>query len=121
MTKGIVPIITHPERNFGIAKRPQRYGEMIRMGCLGQVTAMSLTGGFGAGVKRVAEKLVRNRLVHIIALDAHSLTQSLPILSLAVKEAEKKIGKEEAQKMVTEYSQAIPEGRWPDVPEPLLP
>jgi len=121
MTGGIIPIITHPERNFEIGKRPQRYGEMIRMGCLGQVTAMSLTGGFGAGVKRIAEKLLKNRLVHIIASDTHSVTERPPILSLAVREAEKIVGREEAQKMVTEYPQAVIEGRRPDIPEPLSP
>jgi protein-tyrosine phosphatase len=119
MTRGIIPIITHPERNFEIGQRPQRYGEMIRRGCLGQVTAMSLTGGFGAGVKRIAEKLLKNRLVHIIASDTHSVTERPPILSLAVREAEKMVGKEEAQKMVTEYPQAILEGKKPNVPEPL--
>ena len=118
MTKGIIPIITHPERNFEIGQRPQRYGEMIRRGCLGQVTAMSLTGGFGAGVKRTAEKLLKNRLVHIIASDTHSVTERPPILSLGVREAEKIVGKEEAQKMVTEYPQAILEGKKPNVPEP---
>ena len=121
MTRGIIPIITHPERNFEIGQRPQRYGEMIRMGCLGQVTAMSLTGGFGTGVKRIARQLLKNRLVHIIASDAHSVTERPPILSLAVREAEKIVGKEEAQKMVTEYPQAILEGKKPNVPEPLSP
>jgi protein-tyrosine phosphatase len=118
MTMGIIPIITHPERNFEIGQRPQRYGEMIRRGCLGQVTAMSLTGGFGARVKRIAEKLLKNRLVHIIASDTHSVTERPPILSLAVREAGKMVGKEEAQKMVTEYPQAILEGKKPNVPEP---
>jgi protein-tyrosine phosphatase len=120
MTKGIIPIITHPERNLEIGQRPQRYGEMIRMGCLGQVTAVSLTGGFGSGVKRTAEKLLKNRLVHIIASDAHSLTERPPTLSKAVREAEKMVGKEEAQKMVTEYPQAVLEGRRPDLPEPTF-
>jgi len=119
MTKGIIPIITHPERNFEIGQRPQRYGEMIRMGCLGQVTAMSLTGGFGAGVKRIAEKLLKNKLVHIIASDTHSVTDRPPILSLAVREAEKMVGREEAQKMVTDYPQAILEGKKPDVPQAI--
>jgi len=119
MTKGIIPIITHPERNFEIGQRPQRYGEMIRMGCLGQVTAMSLTGGFGSGVKRIAEKLLKNRLVHIIASDTHSITERPPILSLAVREAEKMVGREEAQKMVTEYPRAILEGKKPNVPQAI--
>jgi protein-tyrosine phosphatase len=121
MAKGIIPIITHPERNLEIGQSPQRYGEMIRMGCLGQVTAMSLTGGFGSGAKQTAGKLLKNRLVHIIASDAHSNTRRPPILSPAVREAEKIVGREEARRMVTDYPQAVIEGRRPDIPDPLSP
>ena len=121
LTKGIVPIISHPERNFEIGHNPKRYYEMVRMGCLGQVTAMSLTGEFGPEIRQIAEKLVKKRLIHIIASDAHSAGRRPPILSSGVKAAEKIVGKKEAQKMVTEYPQAILEGRKPDIPEPLSP
>ena len=121
MQRGMIPIITHPERNMELGQRPRRYYEMIRMGCLGQVTAMSLTGEFGPRIKQVAEKLLANRLIHFIASDAHSMNGRLPILSKGVRMAEKIVGKEEAQKMVTEYPQAILNGRRPNVPEPLSP
>jgi protein-tyrosine phosphatase len=119
LTKGIVPIISHPERNMEIGKKPKRYYEMVRMGCLGQVTAMSLTGEFGSEIKKSAEKLLAKRLIHIIASDAHSPHRRPPILSAGVKAAEKIVGKEEARKMVTEYPKALIEGRRPDVPEPI--
>jgi protein-tyrosine phosphatase len=121
LTKGIIPIISHPERNMEIGQRPQRYYEMIRMGCLGQVTAMSLTGEFGSGVRRIAEKLLLKRLIHIIASDAHSPDGRPPVLSAAMKAAEKIVGKEEARKMVTEYPAAVIEGRRPNIPEPIKP
>jgi len=119
MTGGIIPIISHPERNMEIGQNPKRYYEMIRMGCLGQVTAMSLTGDFGSGIKRIAEKLLSKRLIHIIASDAHSTDGRPPILSSGVRAAEKIVGKEEAQRMVNEYPQAVIEGRRPNVPEPI--
>jgi len=116
---GIIPVITHPERNLEIARSPKRYYQMIKMGCLGQVTAMSLTGEFGSEVKRVAERLVAHRLIHFIASDTHSVHERPPLLSPAVREAEKLVGREEAHKMVTEYPRALLEGRRPDVPQPL--
>ena len=115
MTRGIIPIISHPERNLEIGQNPRRYHEMIQMGCLGQVTAMSLTGGFGPAIKRLAEKLLVKRLVHLIASDAHSTDGRPPILSDGVFAAEKIVGREEALRMVTEYPQAILEGRRPDI------
>jgi len=119
MARGIVPVISHPERNLEITRRPERYYEMIRMGCFGQVTAMSLTGDFGAKIKGFAEKMLKKGLIHLIASDAHSVDGRPPILSPAVKEAEKIVGREEAQKMVTEYPRAILDGRKPNVPEPI--
>ena len=118
-TRGMSPIITHPERNLEIGQRPQRYYEMIRIGCLGQVTAMSLTGEFGPKVRQIAVRLLKNRLIHFIASDAHSTDGRPPILSEGVRAAEKIVGKEEAQKMVTQYPQAILEGHKPKVPEPI--
>jgi protein-tyrosine phosphatase len=119
MARGIVPVISHPERNLEIGQRPLRYYEMIRVGCLGQVTGMSLTGGFGHGIKRIAEKLLSHRLLHFIGSDAHSINGRPPILSEAVKTSERIVSKEEAWKMVNEYPRAILKGQRPEVPEPI--
>ena len=119
MARGITPVISHPERNVGIEQRPERYYEMIRMGCLGQVTAMSLTGGFGSHIRRFAGKLLRRRLIHAIASDAHGIDGRPPGLMAAVREAGKIVGRAEAIKLVTEYPRAITQGRRPNVPEPL--
>jgi protein-tyrosine phosphatase len=115
ITRGIIPIISHPERNLEVEQNPRRYHKMIQMGCLGQLTAMSLTGGFGPSIKRLAEKLLAKRLVHLIASDAHSADGRPPILSDGVCAAEKIVGREEALRMVTEYPEAILEGRRPEV------
>ena len=116
MVRGITPIISHPERNLEIAYKTQRYFKMIRMGCLGQVTAMSLTGEFGEEVKRIADKLLKARLVHIIASDAHSNNSRPPILSSAVQAAARIVGEAEARKMVTQYPQAVLDGQRLDIP-----
>ncbi len=118
ISKEMIPIISHPERNLEVTQRPHRYYDIIRMGCLGQVTAMSLTGGFGSGIKKTAEKLTKSHLVHFIATDAHSTNGRPPILSQAVRAAERIVGKDEARRMVTQYPQAILQGKRPDVPEP---
>ncbi len=120
LVRGITPIISHPERNLEIARSPQRYTEMVQMGCLGQITAASLMGGFGRDARQAAENLLRRNLVHFIASDAHSANGRPPVLSDGVRAAAKIVGKEQARKMVTEYPQAILEGRRPTLPEPSL-
>lgn len=119
LVRGITPVISHPERNPEIARRPERYRDMIRVGCLGQITGASLMGGFGRDAREAAENLLRKNLVHFIASDAHSANGRPPLLSDAVRAAAKMVGKEQARKMVTEYPRAILEGRRPSLPEPL--
>lgn len=121
IANGVTPVISHPERNMEIGQRPQRYYQMVRTGCLGQVTAMSLTGEFGPEIKKISERLLAKKLIHFIATDAHSLDRRPPILSAGLRAAEKIMGKKEAQKMVTEYPEAIINGLKPNVPEPLSP
>lgn len=121
ITRGFIPIISHPERNVEVRRGLRRYQGMIRMGCLGQITAMSLTGGFGPAVKRVTEELLLKRLAHLIASDAHSTDGRPPILSSGVQAAARIVGREEAHRMVSEYPRAILEGQRPDLPEPMRP
>ncbi len=46
-SRGMVPIITHPERNPLLVRRPERVLEMVDAGALVQVTANSITGFWG--------------------------------------------------------------------------
>ncbi len=119
LANGITPIITHPERNPEVERNLPRYYQMIEMGCLAQVTAMSLTGGFGPEVKRLGEKLLVHGLVHIIASDAHSIERRPPVLTSAIRAASKLVGDDEAKRMVSDYPQSILEGKRPNVPKPV--
>ena len=117
---GITPIITHPERNAVIQHDPNTLYELVSMGALGQVTAMSLTGGFGTMALGSSEIMLRHRLVHIIASDAHSAENRPPVLSAAVEYAEEVLGShEEAARMVNDIPGAILKGDIPDIPEPI--
>ncbi|MEE9165290.1 MAG: CpsB/CapC family capsule biosynthesis tyrosine phosphatase, partial [Nitrospinota bacterium] len=80
LIKGITPILSHPERNYEIQRNPQKLYELVNKGLLAQVTASSITGGFGIEAKKTAEVLIRHRLVHIIASDAHSVNWRPPVL-----------------------------------------
>jgi len=101
LLKGITPILTHPERILEVQENPNRVYELVSMGVLSQVTAMSVTGGFGAGVRRCVRTLLKHNLAHIIASDAHSADYRPPILSDAVKVVSRLLGEECAMEMVT--------------------
>jgi protein-tyrosine phosphatase len=116
---GITPIITHPERNPSLSRDRELLRELVEMGALAQVTAMSLTGDFGEAVRDVAETLLKRRLVHVIATDAHSPRDRPPVLSRGVEAAAAVLGRpDEAERMVTEVPAAILAGDPLEVPEP---
>ncbi len=116
--KKITPILTHVERSYWIRKEFERIYRFIEMGALVQVTAMSLTGGFGGEVKSLATELVRLRLAHLIASDSHSLQFRPPGLSSAFKVASSIIGEKDAHAMVKDTPEKIIMGREIDLLRP---
>ena len=120
--KGITPIITHPERNLRIIQDIRIVHELVSMGALCQVTAMSITGDFGEIVAHCAERLIINGLVHVIASDAHSADNRPPVLSKAVERTAEILGSfDEAERLVGAIPDAIIAGKPVEVPEPKRP
>lgn len=71
--QGVTPVIVHPERNREFQKEPNRLLPFLDMGCLAQLTAPSIVGEFGKDVQRLSHQLVQNRMVQMVASDAHGL------------------------------------------------
>src|SRR5262249_40590426 len=69
--RGLMPILTHPERNPILQQNPQRVLEWAEQGCLVQVTASALTGFWGHGPETVARWLLERSAVHFLSTDAH--------------------------------------------------
>ena len=96
----IRPLIAHPERNKGFLKDFNRIFSLVRMGCLIQITAGSITGSFGSAVQSCAQKLLKMDLVNIIATDAHHEIRRPPILDAGRVAAEKIVGESSAWDLV---------------------
>lgn len=69
--KGITPIIAHPERYRPFIKKPSLINKLINEGCLFQLNAGSVTGGFGKDVKKTAEIYLMNRVYNFVGSDGH--------------------------------------------------
>ena len=109
---GITPVISHPERHPMIQYDMDILTELIELGALCQITAMSITGEFGEMAKDCAERLLKKRLVHVIASDAHSPEDRPPLLTGAVEAAAGILGNyDEACRMVTDTPAAILAGK----------
>ncbi len=96
---GIVPIITHPERNPELAANPGRMAEWMRSGCLIQVTAASITGRFGRMAASASDSLLKKNWVHFVASDAHSLRGRPPAMAEAHKILVARFGQDTADRL----------------------
>lgn len=119
LKSGLVPIISHPERNAWFMNNPEALYQIVRKGVMVQITAMSLTGEFGEDIQRFSIFLLEHDLAHVIATDAHSPTHRPPLLKEAVKTAEDIIGKERANALVTSVPASIIAGREVKLPVPV--
>jgi protein-tyrosine phosphatase len=81
--QGLTGILAHPERNGGILRQPQVLRPLVEDGLLLQATAGSFLGAFGPQVQALAESLLAEGLIHLVASDAHGTTTRRPLLSEA--------------------------------------
>jgi protein-tyrosine phosphatase len=80
---GMIPVITHPERNRLLRKRLDELAQWCEAGAYIQVTGQSLLGGFGKSAHEFSRTLLDQRLVHFIASDGHDAVRRPPTMNTA--------------------------------------
>ena len=117
--QSVYPILVHPERNAQIQGRPQIVAEFVERGVLIQVTAMSVTGDFGAAPRKCAEQLLRHNCVHFLATDTHRPERRPPILSKGRDAAAAIIGADGARRLVEDNPLAVVNGEPVSMESPI--
>ncbi|MFO7667339.1 MAG: CpsB/CapC family capsule biosynthesis tyrosine phosphatase [Desulfobacterales bacterium] len=107
LASGMAPIIAHPERNAWFVNHPEALASAIQNGILIQITAASITGGFGEEARDFCIWLLRHNLVHAIASDGHSAGLRPPLLAEAFSLAAEVVGEKKAWALVTSLPRAI--------------
>lgn len=75
IARDIVPVIAHPERQRPFIDNPHYLKEFIELGCISQVTATSIVGGYTEEIRQTAYEMMQENLIHTIASDAHNTTE----------------------------------------------
>lgn len=83
MASGIRPVLTHPERNPLLQRRPEQILDLAEGGTIIQITAGAFTGQWGKVPQRLAGWLLEHNAVHVVASDAHNLNRRPPLMSPA--------------------------------------
>jgi len=95
-TRGITPVIAHPERNLGIQENPDKLYDFVKMGCLSQLTSSSYLGVFGEKVQTLTEKIITANLGFAFASDAHNFKGRRFLMKEAFERLEKEEGTSKA-------------------------
>ncbi|WP_417778254.1 tyrosine-protein phosphatase [Stutzerimonas xanthomarina] len=98
--RNIIPMIAHPERNKGLLRTPSKLKPFLEQGCLLQVTASSVAGGFGPAAEQLAHMLLEEGVVTILATDAHNQQHRPPKLIDGMQHAARLIGETKAEALV---------------------
>lgn len=94
---GMVPVITHPERNGLLRQRLGEIESWVEAGARVQITAQSLFGDFGRRAREFSRTLLEKRLAHFVASDAHDVEGRPPKLDAAYAWIEREHGEELAK------------------------
>ena len=76
---GITPVIAHPERYLDVQKTPKVMEQIISAGGVVQITADAILGVSGKPMRDCCFRLLREGQVSLVASDAHSLKNHLPL------------------------------------------
>ncbi len=118
---GMVPVITHPERNPLLWRRLADLRKWIELGCCLQVTGQSLLGRFGSEARNFARELMNQDLVHFIASDAHDAEDRTPRLDNAYQHIAKRWSAARAERLLVTNPRAALAGAPLPQPEPEPP
>lgn len=118
LAAGMIPVITHPERNSLLRQRVPDLGRWVEMGCLLQVTGAAFLGNFGERAKAFSEQLMDRRMVHVVASDGHDPEHRPPVLDDVREFLEGRYGRATAERLTVTNPRAIIEGK--GLPQPDL-
>ena len=115
---GMIPIITHPERNGLLRQRREQIDRWVAEGARVQVTAQSLTGTFGRRAQDFSRELLDARLVHVIASDGHDCERRPPVMDEARAWLQNHYGESLAEALCVTNPGATLSGESMRIPEP---
>lgn len=107
LARNILPMIAHPERNKDIIHNLDKILPFVDLGCLFQITAMSVTGEFGVPAHQRAHEILENNWATVVATDAHNQQHRPPVLSKARQVIEQMYGAERAVLLFDKNPQLI--------------
>jgi protein-tyrosine phosphatase len=108
---GMRGILSHPERNQGLLRQPEKIAPLVKAGCLMQITAGSLLETFGPAPREMSEWMLSEGLVQFVATDAHGIRSRRPLMGRSFARVAELVGWETATDVCCVNPAAVAAGR----------
>jgi protein-tyrosine phosphatase len=118
---GVRPILAHPERQEELLHDRGRIEQLIRAGCLVQVSSGSITDPGSARDERALKSWFKRGVVHCLGSDGHSPNRRPPRLAAAYRRISRWVGAAAADRIGSTNGTAIAHGLPLRIPEPEPP
>jgi protein-tyrosine phosphatase len=105
LSRGITPIISHPERNIKVQEDISLAEDLAERGVKLQVNITSFAGRYGDYVHDTANFLLERGFVHYLATDCHGKDSNL--IEEGMERLRTLIGKDRLEKLLTENAKEI--------------
>ncbi|MDC0708111.1 protein tyrosine phosphatase [Stigmatella sp. ncwal1] len=105
-TKGVRPVIAHPERCWEF-ERKGRAAEAVRAGALLQMDVGALIGRYGSTAKKVARALLDEGLYALAATDLHGPTEARDWVGRALGELRQQTGERAFGQLFQEHPRRL--------------
>lgn len=104
---GFRPIIAHVERYPDVMRDIEQVDELIQLGAYIQISTSAILGEHGLRLKGYTKTLLKKRMVHFVASDAHDMENRRPNLRECREYVAKKFGAGYAEELFVENPRNI--------------
>jgi protein-tyrosine phosphatase len=118
---GVRLLLAHPERHPELLHDPGRIEQLIRAGCLVQVSTESVTDPRSRQDGQTLRRWFRQGLVHVLGSDGHSPERRPPRMAAAVEQVRRWAGNLVADRVSSANALALLQGLPVRVPDPAPP
>lgn len=96
---GLRPIIAHVERYPDVMSKLEQVDELIQLGAYIQISTSAVLGEHGLRLKGYTKNLLKRRMVHFVASDAHDMESRRPNMRECREYVAKKFGEDYAEEL----------------------
>jgi protein-tyrosine phosphatase len=119
--ENVRPILAHPERCPGLLDDADMMTDLIRLGCLVQVSSGSVTDPPSRSFARALRAWFRGGFVHLLGSDGHSPRRRPPLMSAAYHQICRWVGPADADRICSTNGLLVLQGLPLRVPQPQPP